>query len=189
MSSILDFISDNFAAIISIVVITGFIRSSVNRKEDEKQTETESNHSKKDSSQKPRYQKTQTAQTKSNKRDIDAVYPVRNRKRNVKDSQKRKQKTQQLESPNLTLSGKQRPSQDSFKSSMQKQASASPHQVNTELQAASVEIEQLAEPKTSFLDELNQEERHQRFREAIIMKEIIDSPKAIKKMNKRKYIR
>lgn len=191
MSSIIDFISDNFSTIISIIVVIGFIQSFFSQKENKKKTESKTIPSDKDSGRKQKYHpsKAQVSQSKSTQRNIDAVYPIPSKKRSTDKSPRRNQRAQQLKSQKLTPSGNQVTSGDSFKTSIRKQSPYSAHQVQTELRDTRLEVEQTIETKTSFLGELNQEERHQRFREAIILKEIFDSPKAIKKMNKRKYIK
>lgn len=193
MSSIIDFISDNFSIIISIIVVISLIQSFFSQKEDEdkQKTESQTSASEKDNSRKKKYRSknTQTNQSRSTQRNIDTVYPIRSKKRSKDKSPRRNQRVQQLNSQRLMPSGTQMTYQDTFQSSIPKQQSLHSHQVQSDLQEQKLEVEQMLETKSSLLGELNQEQRRQRFREAIIMKEIIDSPKAIKKMNKIKYIR
>lgn len=186
MSSIIEFISENIVAIISILVIARFIRAFVGQSRD-KGTRSKNVAADKDSRQKQKNQprKAQADRPKSSPRNIDAVYPVRDKDRKRDQPQRRNQRNQKLKSQRLTPSSDQKSSRESFQASR----TLSSQRVQTELQRKPLEIEEVSETKTTLLGELNRKERQQRIREAIVMKEILDSPAAIRKANKRRYLK
>lgn len=187
MSSIIEFISENIVAIISILVIARFIRAFLSQSRNKEKTKSKNIAADRDSSQeqKGHPRKEQAARPKSSPRNIDAVYPVRDKDRKMDQPQRRNQRKQKLKSQRLTPSSDQKSSRESFQASR----TLSSQRVQTELQRKPLEIEEVSETKPTLLGDLHRKERQQRIREAIIMKEILDSPAAIRKVNKRRYLK
>lgn len=185
MASIIEFISENIVVIISILVIARFIGAFLNQNKDKEKTKPETVETDRDRSlkQKAQPRKAQAGPRKSSPRNIDAVYPVRVKNKKVDRPPRRNQRTQQLKSQRLTPSnGRRRSSKDSLQTS----SPSSFERSETNLQRKPLEIEEISETKSTLLGELNRKERQQRIREAIIMKEFLDPPAAIKKINKKR---